>query len=290
MAGFAMIDGDPSLSPAPSGDFSAWAVIERAAREILAIVYVDKDDRLRWRSWTNPLSRGTEVASPELVDLTTWTGSEGLYSVVKVLDRQPLSSWSGGRPRCRPMARRTYERTDETINGEAWAEAVLADRRDQSLRYVPGDIRPLNAGSVYDLAGLELMEDVVIAYTEAEPSVAVTSRILGMRVTAVDETKRTRQSGPAGAGVSSLLCVRHASNGRWRRDRIPDERSGLKSISLRGWSIRLMTAGSDNRFPKVILEERLTDGSDTDLPAADHRAVFLGEDGALHLSIGRCRH
>ena len=104
MAGFAMIDGDPSLSPAPSGDFSAWAVIERAAREILAIVYVDKDDRLRWRSWTNPLSRGTEVASPELVDLTTWTGSEGLYSVVKVLDRQPLSSWSGGRPRCRPMA------------------------------------------------------------------------------------------------------------------------------------------------------------------------------------------
>jgi hypothetical protein len=33
----------------------------------------------------------------------------------------------------------------------------------------------------------------------------------------------------------------------------------------------------------VILEERLSDGSDTGNPAADHRALFLGEDGALHL-------
>lgn len=40
---------------------------------------------------------------------------------------------------------------------------------------------------------------------------------------------------------------------------------------------------SDNQYPKVILEERLSDGSDTGNPAADHRALFLGEDGALHL-------
>lgn len=44
-----------------------------------------------------------------------------------------------------------------------------------------------------------------------------------------------------------------------------------------------MAAASDNKFPKVILEERLSDGSDTGNPAADHRALFLGEDGALHL-------
>jgi hypothetical protein len=46
--------------------------------------------------------------------------------------------------------------------------------------------------------------------------------------------------------------------------------------------VALPTA-SDNKFPKVILEERLSDGSDTTTPAADHRALFLGEDGALHL-------
>jgi len=44
-----------------------------------------------------------------------------------------------------------------------------------------------------------------------------------------------------------------------------------------------MTKASDNKYPKVILEERLSDGSDTSNPAADHRALFLGEDGALHL-------
>ena len=44
-----------------------------------------------------------------------------------------------------------------------------------------------------------------------------------------------------------------------------------------------MTLGSDNQYPKVYLEERLADGSDTPLPAADHRALFLGEDGLLYL-------
>lgn len=44
-----------------------------------------------------------------------------------------------------------------------------------------------------------------------------------------------------------------------------------------------MPTGSANKFPKLILEERASDGSDTSNPAADHRALFLGEDGDLHL-------
>ncbi len=40
---------------------------------------------------------------------------------------------------------------------------------------------------------------------------------------------------------------------------------------------------SDNKFPKIILEERLSDGSDTSNPPADHRALFVGEDGLFHL-------
>lgn len=44
-----------------------------------------------------------------------------------------------------------------------------------------------------------------------------------------------------------------------------------------------MAKVSDNKFPKVILEEVASDGSDTSNPAADHRAMFLGEDGSLHL-------
>lgn len=40
---------------------------------------------------------------------------------------------------------------------------------------------------------------------------------------------------------------------------------------------------SDNLFPKVILEEVATDGSDITSPDADYRTLFLGEDGDLHL-------
>jgi hypothetical protein len=44
-----------------------------------------------------------------------------------------------------------------------------------------------------------------------------------------------------------------------------------------------MAKASDNLFPKIIMEERATDGSDTSNPVADHRALFLGEDGLLHV-------
>ena len=40
---------------------------------------------------------------------------------------------------------------------------------------------------------------------------------------------------------------------------------------------------SDNEFPSVILEEVANDGSATGTPAADHRRLFLGEDGMLHV-------
>jgi hypothetical protein len=187
--GFAMIDGDPTLSPAPSGDFTAWQVIERAASEILSVVYVDRDDRLRWRSWTKPLQRGASIGSPEMIDLATWTSWESLYSVVRVLDHDTSTVVERRASPLPAFGERVYERTENTIHGDEWANAVLADRRDQSLRYVPGDIRPMDAESVDALARLDIMEDVTILYPEADPSVEVRARILGMRVTAVDETR-----------------------------------------------------------------------------------------------------
>ena len=47
----------------------------------------------------------------------------------------------------------------------------------------------MDAESVDALARLDIMEDVTILYPESDPSVEVRARILGMRVTAVDETK-----------------------------------------------------------------------------------------------------
>lgn len=44
-----------------------------------------------------------------------------------------------------------------------------------------------------------------------------------------------------------------------------------------------MAKGSESPLPSVILEEVLSDGSTLSSPSADHRRLFLGEDGLLHL-------
>lgn len=44
-----------------------------------------------------------------------------------------------------------------------------------------------------------------------------------------------------------------------------------------------LPTGSDNKWPKLFMEEVANDGSATTTPAADHRAFFVGEDGLFHL-------
>lgn len=44
-----------------------------------------------------------------------------------------------------------------------------------------------------------------------------------------------------------------------------------------------MTKMSDAEVPNLTLQEIANDGSDLTNPSADHRRLFLGEDGALHL-------
>lgn len=180
--------GDPPLAPQDIGDYSVWAVIAYSAREVLHVPWIDNHGVLRFRAWADGLARGAVIAAPELIDLATWTSDEDLYSVVRVDD------WTAAitqERRATPLPRygeRVHSRTLPTINGGAWAEAVLADRRDQSLRYRPGDIRPETADAVERLAQLETLEDVTLSLPAEDPAVEVRARILGIRVRAVDET------------------------------------------------------------------------------------------------------
>jgi hypothetical protein len=180
--------GDPPLAPADVGSYSVWAVIAYSAREVLHVPWIDNHGTLRFRAWATGLSRGAVIAAPELIDLATWTSDEDLYSVVRVND---FTAAITQERRATPLPRygeRVHDRTLATINGGAWADAVLADRRDQSLRYRPGDIRPASADAVERLAQLEPLEDVTLALPAESPSVEVRARILGIRVRAVDET------------------------------------------------------------------------------------------------------
>lgn len=181
--------GDPALaSVTVDSEVSAWSIIADAAREVLHIPWVNNGNRLTFRPWDAPLERGRVIASPMLIDLATWTSSEGLFSVVRAQEPGGAMEERAATP-TPSYGKRVHERTQDTINAGDWAARVLADRRDGSLRYVPGDIYPLTDADVAWLARLEIMEDVILSFPQADPPVFVTARILGMNVRAVDETK-----------------------------------------------------------------------------------------------------
>lgn len=179
---------DPPLAPAPSGEFSAWDVITHAALEVLHIASINRLGELTFRAWDNPVRAGYELTSPELVDLEAWTDDVGLYSVVRVLDDDTSTVIERRATPTPSYGERVYERTEATIHGGTWADAILADRRDQSLRFIPGDVRPLDAPSVRELVRRQVMEDITLRVPEAEPDVAVEARILGIRFRVWDET------------------------------------------------------------------------------------------------------
>jgi hypothetical protein len=179
---------DPDLAAYVPGEASVWDVIAAAALEVLHVPSINSAGELTFRAWSNPLRRGYALGSPELIDLEAWTDDTGLYSVVRVLDDDTSTVIERRATPTPRYGERVYERTEPTIHGEAWADAILADRRDQALRFIPGDVRPLTAASVRELVKRQIVEDITLTVPEAVPDVIVEARILGIRLRAWDET------------------------------------------------------------------------------------------------------
>jgi hypothetical protein len=102
---------------------------------------------------------------------------DGVYSVARVQvsdpDLDPIEREASPLPR---YGRRLLDRTEPTIDAEAWATAVLAERSWPGVQYIPGTIHCFTAADVNYFGSLQTMERVTVTVPGA---VSVTGRILG---------------------------------------------------------------------------------------------------------------
>ncbi len=173
--------GDPALAPQLDNERSVWRHIADAAEQTMNIPYVDRIGTLKFRPWASPYDRGRFVDATQLVDLGTIVQTSGLYSVVRaqqtvgdgglLIERRatPVPQWG-------PVV---YERTDVTIDADAWADAVLTDRSLGGVQWIPGDIYPLTANDVEYFATLEAIERFGVSDAFASPTVDITGIIVG---------------------------------------------------------------------------------------------------------------
>lgn len=178
-------DGDPVLAPWVTGqDFSAWEWIVDAAESVLHVPIITNVGHLGFRAWAEPLDRARRLASPNLVGLQSIIAHNGLYSVVTALQ----SPGDGGAVMTRELTpkprygARQYDRDAVTPNAGDWAMAVLTDRAQAGLRWVPGEVYPLTADDVNLFGSIEQLERVGLYYPEADPAVVQDVVIVGGRI------------------------------------------------------------------------------------------------------------
>jgi len=171
-------DGDPDLIAwsDPGSDQSVWQWIADAAQQVLWIPYFDRNGRLGFRDYGNPINRSIVLAAPELIDLLSLTTFSANYSRVIVHDDMDVEVI---RHVSTDYGTRTFSRTDPTPNADDWADAVIADRAFDSLFWQPGDVFAESAAHVNDFARTTAVELVNVLHTYTDPNVNVDVIVLG---------------------------------------------------------------------------------------------------------------
>lgn len=170
---------DAPLSDRIEGPATAWEHIYRACEEALNVPYIAADGGLEARMWGAPLDRGSDITYENLEDLEAISSQDGVYSVVYVTNvdgTAVIERVAAPLPR---YGRIAYTRDETTIDPEAWADAVLADRAWPGVLYKPGVAWCFTAADVDFFGSLEIMERVTITYPGV---VSVTGRLLGMEL------------------------------------------------------------------------------------------------------------
>jgi hypothetical protein len=169
---------------------SVWTRISEAARELLAVPWVDRDGHIRVTAWDDDTDRGLVIDSSIMVDLAPWVSHDGLYSVVRALDDDGVTISESKATPLPAYGERVYERTEPTIDSESWTARVLADRLGAALRFRPGTLVPETAADNNALVDMQLMDIITLDYPEAVPPASVRARVLGARVRVTDRTKQ----------------------------------------------------------------------------------------------------
>lgn len=212
LAGTSTIDNYPDLplSAKLAGEHNMWEHMYKAAEEVLWVLYEDAAGTLQVRPWGGPMDRGATITYANLEDLEAASSEDGIYSVVRVTDDTSVVIERVAAPLPR-YGRRVYTRDETTIDADAWADAVLADRAWPGVVYTPGTVWCFDEADVDFMASLEIMERLTISV----PGVLeVSGKLLGMELWVEARTnQRTRwlflprMSTDGGSAIDSDLIV-----------------------------------------------------------------------------------
>jgi hypothetical protein len=174
---------DAAIAPLdPDDRVSVWEVISGAATERLAVAWVDRHEHIQVTAWAAATADSLVIDAQMMVDLQSRVSHDGLYSVVRALDAD-TDLYEEARVIPLPAyGERVYERRVATTDAAAWVAAVLADRRDATIRYIPGVIYPDTAAEVDALIGIRILDTVTVRHEYTDPEVEARVRVLGARV------------------------------------------------------------------------------------------------------------
>ena len=205
---------DIPLSDKPTGQLSAWDHIRRAGEETLWVIYEDSAGTLQSRPYGGPVDRGREITYENLEDLTSRSGDDGVYSVVRVLEDDGVTVIERVAAPLPRYGRIVYDdrETLTTIGADSWADAVLADRAWPGIVWIPGTVWAFDQSEVDYFASLELMERVQVVVPGAIDLPAV---VLGMEMWVEQRTStrarwlflpRLATAGATSLGITSLVA------------------------------------------------------------------------------------
>ena len=187
-----LVDSIPDLplSDRIEGPASVWEHVRRAGEEVGWVIYEDAAGTLHSRPWGGPADRGRVITYANLEDLTSSVSDDGVYSVVRVLEDDGVTvieRVAAPLPRYGRIVYAERERLT-TIDADAWAAAVLADRAWSGVVWTPGTVWAFDQADVDYFGSLEIMERVGLVV----PGVLdVSSTVLGMELW-VEQRTETR--------------------------------------------------------------------------------------------------
>lgn len=171
---------DIPLSDQIPDDQNAWTHIYKAGEEALWTIYEDEAGALASAPSGGGLDRGSEITYENLEDLRSESSEDGIYSVVRVQPADPMDAIiervAAPLPR---YGRIPYTRTETTIEPEAWAAAVLADRSWPGVVWTPGVVWCFTEADVDFMASLQITERLHIVVPGV---VDVAGRLVGMEL------------------------------------------------------------------------------------------------------------
>jgi hypothetical protein len=190
---------DPPVGPLPDDkDVSVWSLIGTSAYDCLHAMWIDRLGVLRFRSFGDPRDNGFQVGGNGGIPIETLGTNASLANIITVVRAFDETAPTVPIIKTSDDAIEVYgyiplTREKPVPLAEIWATNVLNDRSGSALQYKTGTLYPRNVSELRSLLELEMIDTAHIVADDVTPTIDVTGRVLGARLTADTDTGWTAE-------------------------------------------------------------------------------------------------